>query len=78
MPLEAPLRAAGQQSRSSFLAESSARPKAWARMKEALSLSQFAPNRVKEERGRATRGRAFAFSLLSAKNKEAAGETERA
>lgn len=33
------LRAAGGQSRSSFLAESSACPKAWARMKEALSLS---------------------------------------
>lgn len=75
----ASLRAAGQQSPSSFLAESSARPKAWARIKEALSLSlcRFAPNRVKEEPGRATGGRAFAFSLLSAKNKEAAWGTKR-
>lgn len=60
----APLRAAGQQHCSSSLAESSACPKAWARLKEALSLCRFAPNWVKEEPGRATRGRVFVFSPL--------------
>lgn len=60
----ASLRAAGQQHCSSSLAESSACPKAWARLREALSLCRFAPNRRKEQTGRATRARAFVFSPL--------------